>query len=211
VLYRRAASLANVEFRTYAGVADLLMNGAEACGAVVYERGAADPEAIYASATLLATGGLGQTFSNTTNPAVATGDGVAMAYRAGAEIADIEFVQFHPTALALEGAPRFLFSEALRGEGATLKNAAGERFMERYRPMAELAPCDVVARAIVAEMKRTEAPCVYLDLTARGEAFARERFPRIFETCLEYGVDLGARPLPWRPRHITPWVGCART
>jgi L-aspartate oxidase len=199
VLYRKAASLAGVEFRTYAGVADLLMNGAEVCGVLVYDRGAAEPQSIYASAVLLATGGLGQTFSNTTNPPVATGDGVAMAYRAGAEIADIEFVQFHPTALAVEGAPRFLLSEALRGEGATLKNAAGDRFMERYHPMAELAPRDVVARAIVAEMKSTGAPCVYLDLSARGEAFARERFPRIYETCVEYGVDLGNQAVPVAP------------
>ena len=199
VLYRKAASLANVEFRSYAAVGDLLMDGPEARGALVYGREAVEAEPIYAKAVLLATGGLGQAFGNTTNPAVATGDGVAMAYRAGAEIADIEFVQFHPTALALEGAPRFLLSEAMRGEGATLTNAAGERFMERYHPMAELAPRDVVARAMVAEMKRTGARCVYLDLTTRGEAFARERFPRIYKTCLEYGVDLGHQAAPVAP------------
>ena len=199
VLYRKAASLANVEFRTFAAVADLLMDGEEARGALVYDRGAMAAEPIYARAVLLGTGGLGQAFGNTTNPAVATGDGVAMAYRAGARIADIEFVQFHPTALALEGAPRFLLSEALRGEGATLSNAAGERFMERYHPLAELAPRDVVARAIVAEMKRSGAASVYLDLTGRGEAFARERFPRIYETCLEYGVDLGRQAAPVAP------------
>jgi L-aspartate oxidase len=199
VLHRKAASLANVEFRTYAAVSDLLMDGADVRGALVYGRGAPEAEPIYTRAVLLATGGLGRVFSNTTNPAVATGDGVAMAYRAGAEIADIEFVQFHPTALAVEGAPRFLLSEALRGEGATLKNAAGERFMERYHPMAELAPRDVVARAIVMEMKRTGASCVHLDLTAKGEAFVRERFPRIYRTCLEYGVDLGRQAAPVAP------------
>ena len=199
VLYRRAVDTPNVEFRTYAAVSDLLMDGGEARGALVYERGAAEPVPIYARAALLATGGLGQVFSNTTNPPVATGDGVAMAYRAGAEIADIEFVQFHPTALAREGAPRFLLSEALRGEGATLKNEAGERFMPGYHPMAELAPRDVVARAMVMEMKRTGAACVYLDLTARGETFARERFPRIYATCLEYGVDLGRQAAPVAP------------
>jgi L-aspartate oxidase len=199
VLYRKAASLENVEFRTYAAVADLLMEGAEVRGAVVHSGEAADAEPIYARAVLLATGGLGQVFGNTTNPAVATGDGVAMAYRAGAEIADIEFVQFHPTALALPGAPHFLLSEALRGEGATLRNAAGERFMENYHAMAELAPRDVVARAIVAEMKRTGAAFVNLDLTGRGEAFVRERFPRIYETCLEYGVDLGRQAAPVAP------------
>jgi L-aspartate oxidase len=202
VLYRKAASLANVEFRTFAAVADLLLDGQEARGALVYRRGAAEAEPaepIRARAVLLATGGLGQAFGNTTNPAVATGDGVAMAYRAGAEIADIEFVQFHPTALALEGAPRFLLSEALRGEGATLRNAAGERFMERYHPMAELAPRDVVARAIVAEMKRSGAGSVFLDLTGRGEAFVRGRFPRIYQTCLDYGVDLGRQAAPVAP------------
>jgi len=171
----------------------------DVCGALVYGQGAVEPEPIYARAVLLATGGLGRVFSNTTNPAVATGDGVAMAYRAGAEIADIEFVQFHPTALAVEGAPRFLLSEALRGEGAKLKNADGKRFMERYHPMAELAPRDVVARAIVMEMERTGAPHVHLDLTAKGEAFVRERFPRIFQTCLEYGVDLGRQAAPVAP------------
>ncbi len=200
VLYRKAASISNVEFRTYAAVSDLLMDGAETCGALLCDRGSAELVPIYARAVLLATGGLGQVFGNTTNPAVATGDGVAMAYRAGAEIADIEFVQFHPTALAtLEGAPRFLLSEAMRGEGATLKNAAGERFMERYHPMAELAPRDVVARAIVEEMRRTGASSVYLDLTARGEAFVRARFPRIYETCLKYGVDLGRQAAPVAP------------
>ncbi len=199
VLYRKAASISNVEFRTYAAVSDLLMDGAGACGALLSDRDSAELTPVYARAVLLATGGLGQVFGNTTNPAVATGDGVAMAYRAGAEIADIEFVQFHPTALAMEGAPRFLLSEALRGEGATLKNAAGERFMERYHPMAELAPRDVVARAIVTEMRRTGAPAVYLDLTERGEGFARERFPRIYETCLQYGVDLGRQAAPVAP------------
>jgi L-aspartate oxidase len=199
VLYRKAASLPSVEFRAFAAVADLLLDGEEARGALVYGHGAAGAEPIHAGAVLLATGGLGQAFGNTTNPAVATGDGVAMAYRAGAEIADIEFVQFHPTALALEGTPRFLLSEALRGEGATLRNAAGERFMERYHPMAELAPRDVVARAIVAEMKRSGAGSVFLDLTGRGEAFVRERFPRIYRTCLDYGVDLGRQAAPVAP------------
>jgi L-aspartate oxidase len=199
VLYRKAASLSNVEFRTYAAVADLLMEGDEARGALMYARWAAEPETILARAVLLATGGLGHVFRNTTNPPVATGDGVAMAYRAGAEIADMEFVQFHPTALALKGAPRFLLSEALRGEGATLTNAAGERFMKKYHEMGELAPRDVVARAIVSEMKRTKAASVFLDLTARGEEFLRERFPRIYETCLKYGVNLGRQAAPVAP------------
>src|SRR5205823_8554927 len=118
-----------------------------------------------ARAVLLATGGLGRVYKETTNPDVATGDGVAMAYRAGAEISDIEFVQFHPTALHVEGAPRFLLSEALRGEGGVLRNAAGERFTD------ELAPRDVVSRAIVREMGRTGAAHVLLDLTHRERGF----------------------------------------
>ncbi len=131
---------------------------------------------------------------------MATGDGVAMAYRAGAEIGDIEFVQFHPTALHVEGAPRFLLSEALRGEGALLRNAAGERFMERYHPLQELAPRDVVARAIVAEMKRTGAPPRASGSDAIGRpGFVRARFPRIYETCLRYGIDLERQAAPVAP------------
>ena len=168
-------------------------------GAVLYDAGAQRNVPVYARAVLLATGGLGRVFLNTTNPDVATGDGVAMAYRAGAEISDLEFVQFHPTALYVEGAPRFLLSEALRGEGGGLRNASGERFMERYHPLQELAPRDVVARAIVTEMTRTATPHVLLDLTHLGGAFLRKRFPRIFETCLHYGVDISRDPVPVRP------------
>src|SRR5438552_7266053 len=127
------------------------------------------------------------------------GDGVAMAWRAGAEISDIEFVQFHPTALRVEGAPRFLLSEALRGEGAYLINSREERFMQRYHRLEELAPRDVVSRAIVAEMRATGAPHVFLDLRHRGADFIRARFPRIYETCLQYGVDLATQPAPVHP------------
>jgi L-aspartate oxidase len=197
-LYRRAAAMPNIEFRSFSATTDLLL--AEGCvaGAMVCDAGQ-QLTAVRAKAVLLATGGLGCVYSETTNPEVATGDGVAMAWRAGAEIADIEFVQFHPTALHVEGAPRFLLSEALRGEGAFLRNAAGERFMERYHPLAELAPRDVVSRAIVAEMRRTGSEHVWLDITHRGSDFVRRRFPRIFETCLRYGVDLGAAPAPVHP------------
>jgi L-aspartate oxidase len=138
-------------------------------------------------------------FRETTNPDVATGDGVAMAWRAGAEIDNIEFVQFHPTALHVEGAPRFLLSEALRGEGALLRNKDGEAFMQRYHPLKDLAPRDVVSRSIVAEMRRTGSPHVWLDLTARDADFIRRRFPRIYETCLAYGVDIAREPAPVHP------------
>ncbi len=122
-----------------------------------------------------------------------------MASRAGAEMSDLEFVQFHPTALAVEGAPRFLLSEALRGEGGLLRNTRGERFMERYHPLKELAPRDVVARAIVSEMTSTGAAHVFLDVSHRGESFIRERFPRIYETCLRYGVNIANGPAPVAP------------
>jgi L-aspartate oxidase len=197
-LYQKAASLANVNFRSFAATTDLLWNDG-VCGAALDEAGSGQVVRISARAVLLATGGLGRVYLNTTNPEVATGDGVAMAWRAGAEIADIEFVQFHPTALYAPGAPRFLLSEALRGEGGFLRDTAGERFMQRYHPMAELAPRDVVARAIVNEMARTAASHVFLDLTHMGESFLHARFPRIYETCLAYGVDIGREPAPVRP------------
>jgi L-aspartate oxidase len=138
-------------------------------------------------------------FKETTNPDVATGDGVAMAWRAGAEISNIEFVQFHPTALHVEGAPRFLLSEALRGEGALLRNKDGEAFMKRYHPLMDLAPRDVVSRSIVTEMRRTGSPHVWLDLTSKDADFIRGRFPRIYETCLAYGVDIAREPAPVHP------------
>ena len=198
-LYRRAASLSTIEFRSFAATTDLLVEDGRVSGAVVYSAREHRCISVHARAVLLATGGLGCVYSDTTNPEVATGDGVAMAWRAGAEISDIEFVQFHPTALHVQGAPRFLLSEALRGEGAYLRNAAGERFMERYHPLAELAPRDVVSRAIVAEMSRTGAPHVWLDISHRGSDFVSRRFPRIYQTCLRYGIDLGTMAAPVHP------------
>jgi L-aspartate oxidase len=198
-LGKKAASLKNIAFQTYAATTDLLVADGEVVGALVYDEQNALHIPVYARAVLLATGGLGRVYSDTTNPDVATGDGVAMAWRAGAEIANIEFVQFHPTALNVPGAPRFLLSEALRGEGALLRNASGERFMPRYHEMAELAPRDVVARAIVSELKRTGDATMFLDLTSRPAEFIRERFPRIYQTCLHYGVDISSAPAPVRP------------
>ncbi len=198
-LYLKAASLANVSFRSFSAVTDLLLHDGEVAGALACDERARTAVPIYARAVLLATGGLGCVYADTTNPDVATGDGVATAYFAGAEISDIEFVQFHPTALHVEGAPRFLLSEALRGEGALLRNSAGERFMPRYHPMAELAPRDVVSRAIVSEMRREGAPHVYLDLTHLDGDFIRNRFPRIYQTCLQHGVDLARQPAPVHP------------
>ena len=199
-LYRKAASLANVEFRSFAAVTDLLLAGdGSACGVEVCDAKLQERVSIRARAVLLATGGLGQVYRETTNPAVSTGDGVAVAWRAGAMISDIEFVQFHPTALFVEGASRFLLSEALRGEGGYLRNTAGERFMERYHPMGELAPRDVVSRAIVAEIGCTGGTHVLLDMTHLDGARLRERFPRIHETCLRCGVDMTSEPVPVHP------------
>jgi L-aspartate oxidase len=198
-LYQKAASLPGIRFETYSAVADLLSGQDEVIGAVALEGPAGRLHDIRARAVLLATGGLGCVYRETTNPAVATGDGVAMAWRAGAKIANMEFVQFHPTALHLEGAPRFLLSEAMRGEGAVLRNKDGEAFMQRYHEMRDLAPRDVVSRAIVTEMQRTGSPHVWLDLTARGSQFIHERFPRIYETCLALGLDLGREAAPVHP------------
>jgi len=150
---------------------------------------------------LLATGGAGKLFANTTNPDVATADGAAMALRAGAELSDMEFLQFHPTALYVAGAPRFLLSEALRGEGAYLRNRAGERFMLRDHELAELAPRDVVARAIHRELEASQAaePVVYLDVTHLDGEKLKARFPRIYETCQEHGLDMTRDLIPIRP------------
>jgi L-aspartate oxidase len=157
------------------------------------------PREIFARAVILCTGGAGQLFLHTTNPPVATGDGMAMAYFAGAEMADMEFVQFHPTALSVEGAPRFLLSEAMRGEGGVLRNSAGERFMDRYDERLELAPRDIVSRSIVAEMRRTGSRNVFLDMTALGADFLRTRFPKIDETCKAFGLDIATDQLPVSP------------
>jgi len=148
---------------------------------------------------ILCTGGAGQLYQHTTNPPVATGDGMAMAYFAGAEMADMEFVQFHPTALSLENAPRFLLSEAMRGEGGILRNKYGERFMGNYDERLELAPRDIVSRSIVAEMRRTGTRHAFLDMTALPEDFLKERFPKIYETCKFYGLNIATDLLPVSP------------
>jgi L-aspartate oxidase len=199
-LHRRAASLPNVELRSFAAMTDLMLSeDGSVCGALFLDGNSGAAFEVSASAVLLATGGLGRVFKETTNPDVATGDGVAAAFRAGAEIGDIEFVQFHPTALHVEGAPRFLLSEALRGEGAYLLNASGERFMKRYHPLEELAPRDVVSRSIAMEMRRTGSERVFLDLRHMNADHIRNRFPRIYQTCLRYGVDLTKDLAPVHP------------
>ncbi len=147
---------------------------------------------------MIATGGAGQVFRETTNPAIATGDGMAMAFDAGARVVDLEFVQFHPTALSVPDAPRFLLSEALRGEGARLVNQAGERFVQRYEPAGDLASRDLVARAIVREIGRTGGP-VYLTMAHLDPAYVRQRFPTITAACREAGLDLALDRIPVSP------------
>ncbi len=199
-LYCKAATLDNIRFESYAATVDLLTSeSGSVVGAVVFDAKTGRLRSVRSRAVLLATGGLGRVFKETTNPDVATGDGVAMAWRAGAQVSNIEMVQFHPTALHIQGVPRFLLSEALRGEGAVLRNRMGEAFMDRYHEMRDLAPRDVVSRSIVAEMRRTGSPHVWLDLTSRPADFIQHRFPRIYRTCLNYGVDIAKEPAPVHP------------
>jgi L-aspartate oxidase len=198
-LQAKVASLKSVHLRSFTAITDLLVENGEVAGVVACDSSTRQLTPIHARGVLLATGGMGRIYLETTNPDVATGDGVAAAYRAGAEIRDIEFVQFHPTALHIEGAPRFLLSEALRGEGGHLRNAQGEWFMGRYHESGDLAPRDVVSRSILAEMARTGSRNVFLDLTHLPPAHVRERFPRIYQTCLKYGIDISHDPAPVHP------------
>jgi L-aspartate oxidase len=195
----RAKKEPNLLFLAHAATLGILVEDGR-CAGVTY----VDPSEsllceMRARAVVLATGGAGQLFAQTTNPDVATGDGMAMAFEAGAVLSDLEFVQFHPTVLSAPETPRFLLSEAMRGEGGRLRNENGETFMQRYDARAELAPRDVVSRSIVEEMKRTGGRRVFLDLTHLDGKFLRQRFPKIYDTCLRYGFDITRDLLPVSP------------
>jgi len=198
-LIKKAKSLANIHFAEGVYLVDILSEDERAYGAIVYEPAAGKCSVIYSKALILATGGIGYLFQNTTNSHIATGDGVAIARRAGAAITDMEFIQFHPTTLFLDNAPRFLISEAVRGEGAYLVNVNGERFMQPVHEMAELAPRDIVSREILKQIENTGHPCVYLDITHREAEFLKNRFPKIYSNCLRYGIDITNSPIPVKP------------
>ena len=195
-LWNQVAEQSRVRVERHARATRLLVRGGRCVGAA-YEDDHGT-HTVEAAAVLLATGGAGHVFRETTNPSIATGDGVTLAWHGGARVADLEFVQFHPTALSAPGAPRFLLSEAMRGEGAVLVNAAGERFMTRYEAAGELASRDLVSRAIVQEQQRTGQP-VYLSMQHLDPAWVRGRFPTIAAACLEAGFDLATDRVPVGP------------
>lgn len=198
-LLNKASTFPQINFYSNTFTIDLIIERKQCIGLTCLDEEAGEMIAILAKGVLLATGGAGMVYRETTNPPQATGDGMAIAYLAGAEMMDMEFVQFHPTSLFLPETPRFLLTESLRGEGAYLRNEAHKRFMEEYDAKKELAPRDVVSRSILMELRKTSAAKVYLDATHLGTSFLRERFPKIYKTCMGYNIDITKDLIPVHP------------
>jgi len=198
-LIASAEKRSNIELHEKMFAIDLITDGNRCTGVIALDQRKGTKIVYECSEVVCASGGFGQLYANTTNPIIATGDGMAMAYRAGVPLADMEFVQFHPTALHHRDDKSFLISEAVRGEGAVLRNKNGELFMEKYHEKKELAPRDIVARSIFMEMAATESDCVYLDITMKDRKYLRKRFPKIFETCLGYNIDISKDYIPVAP------------
>jgi L-aspartate oxidase len=198
-LARECRSRSNITIKENCFAIDMITTNETYAGLLVKQQN--EYRYITSKTIILASGGIGQIYKNTTNASVITGDGIAMAYRAGAELTDMEFVQFHPTAMYSEKTEenKFLISEAVRGEGAILRNSEGKRFMPEYHEMAEVAPRDIVARAIFAEMKKTNSPFVFLDVTQKDPDFIKSRFPNIYKHCLERGIDIAKQYIPVCP------------
>ena len=209
VLAERAAALPNVTLLTHSIAIDLITDSrlrkpqdparARCLGAYALDEHTGLVTTIRARVVMLATGGASKVYRYTSNPSVNSGDGIAMAYRAGARVANMEFTQFHPTCLYHPSAKSSLLSEAMRGEGAVLRNSSGEAFMEKYHPLKELAPRDIVSLSIDKEMKARGDDCVYLDISHRGEEFVRTHFPHNYDTCKKFGFDLAREPVPVVP------------
>jgi L-aspartate oxidase len=189
----------NVEIKERTFAIDLLTDNSDVKGVIAYDEDSSKLKIYLSHAVVCATGGFGQIYENTTNPEVATGDGACLAYRAGAELMDLEFIQFHPTVLFHPENKSFLISEAVRGEGAILRNNNKNEFMSQYHEMGELAPRDVVSRSIFMEMKKTNSDHVCLDITFKDREYLENRFPNIFKTCLSYGIDMSKDYIPVAP------------
>ena len=205
-MIRRVRGVKSIDVRENAIVIDLVMTrriglgGPNRCvGAYVLDKATGEIYAVRSPNTVLATGGCGKVYLYTCNPDTATGDGIALAWRAGAKIENMEFIQFHPTCLYHPLARRFLISEAVRGEGAVLVDRHGREFMKKYDPRGSLAPRDIVARSIDSEMKRTGDDCVYLDIRKKGRAYLMTRFPNIYQKCMEFGIDMAKDLIPVVP------------
>lgn len=198
-LLKKVNSIKNIKFRDFAFTTDLIIEDGICRGIIFLDIKKEIISKYYAKTTILATGGAGQIFQETSNPRVAAGDGIAIAYRAGVQLEDMEFIQFHPTTLFLPSTPRFLISETVRGEGGILRNSKGEAFMHRYHPSGDLAPRDIASHSIIIEMKQTKSENVFLDVTHLKASFIRKRFPQIYKTCKKYGIDITKEFIPVHP------------